>query len=92
MMVSGFARLPTKTLNRAAVVAMLAGVFALGIGIGWGCSSLMIAAEVVILAAGLVPAVVDCCDAKRRPEPPARKVSVWSRPNAYLFLVVVDSS
>ncbi len=31
-------KLPTKTLNRAAGVAMLAGLFALGIGIGYGCT------------------------------------------------------
>ena len=69
-------KLPTKTLNRAAGVAMLAGLFALGIGIGYGCTSLMIAAYAVIFLAGLVPAAVDCRDAKRRHEPTARPKAV----------------
>jgi hypothetical protein len=64
-----FGKLPSRTWNRAAGVAMLAGLFALGVGIGCGCTSLMIAAGAVIFIAGLVPAAVDCRDAKRRPEP-----------------------
>ncbi len=71
-----FDRLRSKTLNLAAGVAMLAGLFALGIGIGCGCTPLMIAAGAVIFIAGLVPSAVDCRDAKRRPEPTARPEAV----------------
>jgi hypothetical protein len=67
-----FGKLPSRTLNRAAGVAMLAGLFVLGVGIGTGCTLLMIAAGAVMFIAGLVPALVDCRDAKRRHEPTAR--------------------
>jgi hypothetical protein len=59
-------KLPTRTLNGAAGVAALAGLFALGVGIGSGCTLLLMAAFAVIFPASLVPAVVDCRDAKRR--------------------------
>jgi hypothetical protein len=65
-------RVASTTLNGAAGVAMLAGLFALGVGIGGGCTPLMIAAGAVIFLAGLVPSAVDCRDAKRRVEEAAR--------------------
>jgi hypothetical protein len=67
-----FGKLPSKTLNRAAGVAMLAGLFALGVGIGTGGTLLMIAAGAVMFIAGLVPAAVDCREAKRRHQPTVR--------------------
>jgi hypothetical protein len=69
-----FDKLPTKTLNRAAGMAMLAGLFALGVGIGTGCTLLMIAAGAVMFVAGLVPPLLDCRDAKRRHVP-----TVWPK-------------
>jgi hypothetical protein len=66
-------KLPSRTLNLAAGVAMLAGLFALGVGIGTGCTPLMVAGGAVIFIGGLVPAAVDCRDAKRRHEPTARR-------------------
>jgi hypothetical protein len=71
-----FGKLPSRTLNLAAGVLMLAGLFALGVGIGCGCSSLMIAAGAVMFIAGLVPSAVDCRDAKRRHEPTIRAEAV----------------
>jgi hypothetical protein len=69
-----FDKLPSTTLNLAAGVAALAGVFALGVGIGSGCTILMIAAFAVIVPASLVPAAVDMRDAKRRHLP-----TVWPK-------------
>jgi hypothetical protein len=69
-----FDRVASTTLNGAAAVAMLAGVFALGVGIGSDCRLLMIAAGGVIFIGGLVPSVVDCRDAKRRHVP-----TVWPK-------------
>jgi len=69
-------KLPSRTLNLAAGVAMLAGLFALGVGIGCGCTPLMITAGAVMFIAGLVPSAVYCRDAKRRPEPISRPEAV----------------
>jgi hypothetical protein len=72
--VDSIGKLPSRTLNGAAGVAALAGVFALGVGIGSGCTILMIAAFAVIVPASLVPAAVDMRDAKRRHVP-----TVWPK-------------
>jgi hypothetical protein len=66
-------KLPSKTLNLAAGVAMLAGLFALGVGIGCGCTPLLIAAGAVMFIAGLVPSLVDLRDTKRRVEAARRE-------------------
>jgi hypothetical protein len=68
-----FDRVASTTLNGAAGVAMLAGLFALGVGIGGCCTPLMIAAGAVMFFAGLVPSAVDCRDAKRRVEAARRE-------------------
>jgi uncharacterized protein YjeT (DUF2065 family) len=68
-------KLPSRTLNRAAGVAMLAGLFALGVGIGTGGTLLMIASGAVMVIAGLVPAAVDCRDAKRLVEAARREAA-----------------
>jgi hypothetical protein len=72
--VDSIGRLPSRALIRLAGVAALAGVFALGVGIGSGCTILMIAAFAVIFPASLVPAAVDMRDAKRRHVP-----TVWPK-------------
>lgn len=71
-----FGKLPSATLNLAAGMAMLAGLFALGVGIGSGSTPLLIAAYAVIFLAALVPAAVDLRDSKRRPEPTSRPEAV----------------
>jgi hypothetical protein len=67
-----FDKLPSRTLNLAGCVASLAGLFALGVGIGSGCTSLMVAAFAVIFPASLVPSLVDLRDTKRRVKEAAR--------------------
>jgi hypothetical protein len=58
------------------------GAFALGVGIGMSWAGLIIATEVVILAAGLVPSLVDLRDVKPRGETAklqtVRTVTPWS--------------
>jgi hypothetical protein len=67
-----FDRVASTTLNGAAAVAMLAGLFALGVGIGSDCTLLMIATFAVIFPACLVPSLVDLRDTKRRVKEAAR--------------------
>jgi hypothetical protein len=69
-----FDRVASTTLNGAAAVAALIGVFVLGVGIGSDCTLLMIAAFAVIFGACLVPSLVDMRDAKRRHVP-----TVWPK-------------
>jgi hypothetical protein len=67
-----FDRVASTTLNGAAAVAALIGVFALGVGIGSGCTLLIIATFAVIFPACLVPSLVDVRDTKRRVKEAAR--------------------
>ena len=56
------AGLPSTTLIRAAGVAAMVGLAALGVGIGAGCTLLLVAAYAVIFLADLTPALVDWRD------------------------------
>ena len=71
------AGLPSSALNRAAGVAVMVGLAALGGGIGSGCMLLVVAAYAVIFLAGLVPALVDWRDAI-----PCRPTAAGERPDA----------
>ena len=67
-----FEKLPSGTLNLAAGVVLLAGCSPRASASASPARRLIIAAEVVILAAGLVPSLVDLRDTERHVREAAR--------------------